>query len=80
MKILVTGVNGQLGHDVMNELARRGIEGVGTDVDNMDVTDAAACQRVIKEVGPDAVMHQKHRGSVQGTGHSHDVHQHGLRV
>ena len=57
MKILVTGVNGQLGHDVMNELAKRGIEGVGTDVDNMDVTDAAACQRVIKEVGPDAVMH-----------------------
>ena len=57
MKILVTGVNGQLGYDVMNELAKRGIEGVGTDVDNMDVTDAAACQRVIKEVGPDAVMH-----------------------
>lgn len=57
MKILVTGVNGQLGYDVMNELAKRGIEGVGTDVDNMDVTDAAACERVIKEVGPDAVMH-----------------------
>ena len=57
MKILVTGVNGQLGFDVMNELAKRGIEGVGTDVDNMDVTDAAACERVIKEVGPDAVMH-----------------------
>ena len=29
MKALVTGVKGQLGHDVMNELAKRGYEGVG---------------------------------------------------
>ena len=32
MKILVTGVCGQLGHDVMNELAKRGMSGVGTDI------------------------------------------------
>lgn len=32
MKILVTGVAGQLGHDVMNELASRGHEGVGSDL------------------------------------------------
>ena len=32
MKIFVTGVGGQLGHDVMNELAKRGIEGIGADV------------------------------------------------
>lgn len=32
MKIFVTGVGGQLGHDVMNELASRGVEGVGTDI------------------------------------------------
>lgn len=32
MKIFVTGVGGQLGHDVMNELAKRGYEGVGSDV------------------------------------------------
>lgn len=32
MKIFVTGVAGQLGHDVMNELEKRGIEGVGTDL------------------------------------------------
>ncbi|MCF0143051.1 MAG: sugar nucleotide-binding protein, partial [Parasporobacterium sp.] len=32
MKIFVTGVGGQLGHDVMNELAKRGHEGVGTDM------------------------------------------------
>lgn len=32
MKIFVTGVGGQLGHDVMNELAKRGYEGVGSDL------------------------------------------------
>ena len=32
MKVLVTGVAGQLGHDVMNELAARGHEGVGSDL------------------------------------------------
>ena len=32
MKVLVTGVAGQLGHDVMNELAKRGMEGIGSDV------------------------------------------------
>lgn len=32
MKVLVTGVAGQLGHDVMNELAKRGHEGVGSDL------------------------------------------------
>ena len=32
MKYLVTGVNGQLGHDVMNELHKRGYDGVGSDI------------------------------------------------
>ncbi|MDD6283720.1 MAG: dTDP-4-dehydrorhamnose reductase [Oribacterium sp.] len=32
MKVFVTGVGGQLGHDVMNELAKRGYEGVGSDL------------------------------------------------
>ena len=32
MKVLVTGVGGQLGHDVMNELAKRGHEGIGSDI------------------------------------------------
>ena len=32
MKVFVTGVGGQLGHDVMNELARRGYEGIGSDI------------------------------------------------
>lgn len=32
MKVLVTGVGGQLGHDVMNELYKRGYEGIGSDI------------------------------------------------
>ena len=32
MKVLVTGVGGQLGHDVMNELVSRGYEGIGSDI------------------------------------------------
>lgn len=32
MKFFVTGVNGQLGHDVMNELYKRGHEGVSSDI------------------------------------------------
>lgn len=57
MKVLVTGVKGQLGYDVMNELAKRGYEGVGVDVEEMDITDAAAVDRVIKEANVDKVVH-----------------------
>lgn len=57
MKVLVTGAGGQLGHDVMSELAARGHTGVGVDVAEMDITDAAACARVIGETAPDAVIH-----------------------
>ena len=40
---------GQLGHDVMNELKKQGYEGVGVDVEEMDITDAAAVDSVIRE-------------------------------
>ena len=67
MKILVTGVGGQLGHDVMNELSRRGHTPVGSDLAEaidtpyeylpMDLTDDASVQRVLAECKPDAVIH-----------------------
>lgn len=57
MRVLVTGVKGQLGHDVMNELKKRGYEGVGVDVEEMDITDAQAVDRVIHEAQADAVVH-----------------------
>ena len=57
MKILVTGVKGQLGHDVVNELTKRDIEAVGGDIEEMDITDPVSVDRVIKETAPDAVIH-----------------------
>ncbi len=57
MKVLVTGAKGQLGHDVAIELEKRGHIAVGVDVADMDITDAAACQRVITACAPDAVIH-----------------------
>ena len=50
-------MKGQLGFDVMNELAKRGYEGVGVDVEEMDITDAEAVDRVIKESHVDSVVH-----------------------
>ena len=57
MRILVTGVKGQLGHDVVNECAKRGIETVGVDIEEMDITDAESVRRVITESNVDAVIH-----------------------
>lgn len=57
MRVLVTGVKGQLGHDVMNELAKRGYEGVGVDVDEMDITDAQKVDEVITAAQVDKVIH-----------------------
>ena len=47
MKILVTGVGGQLGHDVCGVLAGRGIEHTGVDLADFDITDAQATRAYI---------------------------------
>ena len=57
MKVFVTGVRGQLGYDVVKELEKRGIEAVGVDIQEMDITDAESVNKVIKEAAPDAVIH-----------------------
>ena len=67
MRVFVTGVGGQLGHDVMDELAMRGIEAVGSDIHEtldtpyayrqLDITDPDAVRRVLTDVLPDAVIH-----------------------
>ena len=61
MRILITGARGQLGTDLMAECASRGIETIGTDVAEMDITDAQAVERVMKELMEqtpyDAVIH-----------------------
>ncbi len=57
MRILVTGVKGQLGYDVVNELEKRGHTAIGVDVEEMDITDAAAVEREMKADDLDAVIH-----------------------
>lgn len=49
MKVLVTGVAGQLGHDVMNELAKRGHEGIGSDLaaEYSGIADGSAVTRCL---------------------------------
>ncbi len=57
MKVLVTGVKGQLGYDVVRELEKRNMEAVGVDIDEMDITDKESVDKVITEACPDAVIH-----------------------
>lgn len=57
MKVFVTGVKGQLGYEVVNELEKRGHTAVGVDIDELDITDAAAVEAMLTEVKPDAVIH-----------------------
>jgi len=55
--ILVTGVAGQLGYDVVRELNKRHIECIGADRADFGITDSVATGRFIKSVMPDAVIH-----------------------
>lgn len=69
MKVFVTGVGGQLGFDVMNELAKRGHECIGSDIlpkekivlpfdyVQLDITDDEAVNETILKLHPDAVVH-----------------------
>lgn len=57
MRALVTGVKGQLGYDVVNELTKRGHEAVGVDIEEMDITDEEAVDKVITEANVDTVIH-----------------------
>lgn len=57
MKVLVTGVKGQLGFDVCKELDKRNIENKGIDKDDCDITDENAVLDYIKSYAPDVVVH-----------------------
>ena len=61
MKVFVTGVAGQLGHDVVNELTKRGHTAIGSDLlaphYALDITDRDAVFAAIGDVKPDAVIH-----------------------
>lgn len=57
MKVLVTGVSGQLGYDVCKELTKRNIEHLGTSSKDLDITDKTAVEALMREYHPDAVIH-----------------------
>lgn len=57
LRVLVTGVRGQLGYDVVKELSRCGLAPVGVGREDMDITDADAVERVITQAGVQAVIH-----------------------
>lgn len=66
MRVLVTGTSGQLGYDVMEELARRGYEGIGADRSEteakfrhvlLDITDKEKVSRTVQELKPDVIVH-----------------------
>lgn len=67
MKVLVTGTSGQLGFDVMNELKKRGHEGIGADRHDsenadfehiiLDITDRDQVLKAVSNIKPDAIVH-----------------------
>ena len=65
MKLLVTGVAGQLGHDVVNEARKRGYEVIGSDLASsdepsyvqMDITDKDQVFSIVEKVHPEVIVH-----------------------
>ena len=57
MKILVTGITGQLGFDVMTELHNRNIEAIGAARKDFDLNDKTSIKKFITKHSPDAVIH-----------------------
>ncbi|MBP3809939.1 MAG: dTDP-4-dehydrorhamnose reductase [Clostridiales bacterium] len=67
MRFFVTGVGGQLGHDVLNELDKRGYEAVGTDIIDevnssfpyvkLDITNEAEVAKAVATIKPDVIVH-----------------------
>ncbi len=61
MKVFVTGVGGQLGYDVVNELLSRGHDVIGSDISCgniwLDITDKEAVEEVLTSIKPDVVVH-----------------------
>ena len=61
MRVLVTGANGQLGHDVVNELKKRGHDAITTDISGdmdylLDITNDEVIDSV-KKISPDVIIH-----------------------
>ena len=57
MKVLVTGITGQLGFDVLNELHNKNIEVIGTGRKEFDLTEEESITDFIRAQKPDAIIH-----------------------
>lgn len=58
MRVLVTGVKGQLGYDCMRELSSRGYTDIrGIDLEDLDITDEEAVEDYVLSYHPDVIMH-----------------------
>ena len=57
MRVLVTGVKGQLGYDVMRRLADLNIEARGVDYTDCDLTDGDAVMKLVRGEAPDTIIH-----------------------
>ena len=71
--ILVTGVNGQLGHDVVLELEKREIPCKSVDVEDFDITDAKQTEDYIRRFQPTAVIHCAAYTNVNGAEENEDI-------
>ena len=57
MRVLVTGVKGQLGYDFVKDLEKRGHQPIGVDRDEMDLMDNEAIRTFIMDLKPEAIIH-----------------------
>ncbi len=58
LKIFITGVNGQLGHDCIRVLKEKGYSNfLGTDIDTLDITDEKAVNKMILDYKPNIIFH-----------------------
>ena len=57
IRVLVTGASGQLGRDVVRRLGELGIEVIGIDKDDLNLTDDRKVEQFVKAIGPHVVVH-----------------------
>lgn len=57
IKVLVTGVKGQLGFDIVNLLNSQNVEAKGVDLEDFDLTDSVAVKDYVKNYSPDVIVH-----------------------
>ena len=57
MKVLVTGADGQLGHDVVKVLQEQNINVIACNRGILDITDESACYTIIQQHMPEIIVH-----------------------